>query len=145
MGEYSVTDLPRGAARRLNGFMQEMHNWEVEYYQKSIVAFDSDSSESDLEEEMRNALLTVFRKYVLEGGRNYDRLGSLVCGRYPEYDEESDQLDVIAVSEDGASVIIKKTRGLASVFRLHLSVSNGLFMVSGRDLQNGQKWQRTYV
>lgn len=48
--------------------MREMYSWEVEYYQKSIEAFDNDSSESDLDVEMRNSLLPIFQEYVFEGG-----------------------------------------------------------------------------
>lgn len=68
MEKYSVTDIPDGFLETLNAFMREMYNWEVEYYQKSIEAFDNDSSESDLDVEMRNSLLSIFQEYVLEGG-----------------------------------------------------------------------------
>ena len=145
MEKYSVTDIPDGFLKTLNGFMREMYNCEVEYYQKSIEGFDNDSSESDLDVEMHNSLLPVFQEYVLEGGRNYDRLENLVCGRHPEYDEDNDQVDVISIGEGEVSILIKKTRGLASVFRLHLSESNGQIKVCGRDLQIGQKWLKTYV
>lgn len=79
------------------------------------------------------------------GGRNYDRVESLVCGRHPEYDEESDQVDVIDVGEKEIVVLIRKTRGLASVFRLTFTVNDGVYKVAGRDLQGGEKWQKTYV
>lgn len=145
MLKYSVADLSDGFREALSGFMREMYGWEVKYYHKGINAFESGSPESDLDEEMRNDLLMVFHKYVVRGGRNYDRVESLVCGRHPEYDEERDQVDVIDVGEKEIVVLIRKTRGLASVFRLTFTVSDGVYKVAGRDLQGGEKWQKTYV
>ncbi|WP_176507251.1 NTF2 fold immunity protein [Pseudomonas urethralis] len=145
MEKYSATDLDEEFGKVLKGFMHEMYNWELAYYQKSIDAFDGDLSETELEETMRKDLLKIFRQYVLEGGRNYDRVENLVCGRYPEYDEVNDRIEVIDRSEKKVSVIIRKTKGLAAAFRLNFVVSDGEFMISGRDLQHGQKWQKTYV
>ncbi|WP_054887939.1 NTF2 fold immunity protein [Pseudomonas sp. NBRC 111130] len=145
MEKYSATDLDEEFGNVLKGFMHEMYSWELAYYQKSIDAFDGDLSETELEETMRKDLLKIFRQYVLEGGRNYDRVENLVCGRYPEYDEVNDQIEVIDSSEKKVAVIIRKTKGLAAAFRLNFVVRDGVFMISGRDLQHGQKWQKTYV
>ncbi|WP_053388463.1 NTF2 fold immunity protein [Pseudomonas sp. 10-1B] len=145
MEKYSATDLGEEFGKALKGFMREMYNWEMTYYQKSIDAFDSDLSETDLEEAMRKDLLKIFRQYVLKGGRNYDRVENLVCGRHPEYDEANDQVEVIDSDGKKVSVVIKKAKGLAAVFRLNFVVDDGVYMVSGRDLQHGQKWQKTYV
>lgn len=145
MEKYSATDMGGEFGEVLQGFMHEMYNWEVAYYEKSIEAFDSDLSEADLEEAMRKDLLKIFRQYVLEGGRNYDRIENLVCGRYPEYDEANDLIEVINNGGKEISVVIKKTKGLGAVFRLNFVAGDGIYMVSGRDLQHGQKWQKTYV
>ncbi|MNO97170.1 hypothetical protein D3C76_888670 [compost metagenome] len=145
MVKCSVTDLSDCCGATLKGFMGEMYEWEVKYYKKSIEAFNEDSPESDLEEVMRSDLLNIFNKYVMEEGRNYDRVENLVCGRHPEYDEGSDYIEVVEVGDKKVSVVIKKTKGLASLFRLTLSVSDGVCMIASRDLQNGRKWQRTYI
>ncbi|WP_060511700.1 NTF2 fold immunity protein [Pseudomonas sp. NBRC 111124] len=145
MEKYSATDLRGEFAMTLKGFMHEMYNWEVSYYQKSINAFGSDLSEVDLEEVMRKDLLKIFRQYVVEEGRNYERLENLVCGRNPDYDEDNDEVEIINRDEKKVSVIIKKTKGLIAVFRLSFVMIDGVFMVEGRDLKSGQKWHKTYV
>ncbi|CAH0647677.1 MULTISPECIES: NTF2 fold immunity protein [Bacteria] len=145
MEKYSATDLGEEFGKALKEFMHEMYNWEMTYYQKSIDAFDSDLSETDLEEAMRKDLLKIFRQYVLKGGRNYDRVENLICGRHPEYDEANDQVEVINNDGKKVSVVINKVKGLAAVFRLNFVLSDGVYMVSGRDLQHGKKWQETYV
>lgn len=145
MEKYSATDAGGDFRRALNGFMHEMRIWEVKYYQKSVEIFDKSSSDTNLEEIMRNDLLNIFRKYVLERGRNYDRVANLVCGKHPEYDDKNDEIDDIRVSKKEASVIIRKTKGLTSVFRLTFTMDDGVFMITGRELQHGQKWKKTYV
>ncbi|WP_079228605.1 NTF2 fold immunity protein [Pseudomonas putida] len=145
MEKYSAIDTGDDLERVLNGFMHEMRTWEAKYYQKSIESLDKSSLDTDLEELMRNDLLNIFRKYVLEKGRNYDRVANLVCGKHPEYDDENDEIHDIKVSKKEASVTIRKTKGLTSVFRLIFTIDNGVFMVSGREFQHGQKWQKTYV
>jgi len=145
MEKHSATDLGGEFGMTLKGFMHEMYNWEMSCHQKSINAFESDLSEVDLEEVMRKDLLKIFRQYVLEDGRNYERLENLVCGRNPEYDEENDEIEIINRDEKKVSVVIKKTKGLTAVFRLSFVMSDGVFMVEGRDLKSGQKWHKTYV
>ena len=145
MAKYSATNLSDECMAVLKGFMGEMYDWEVEYYKKSVEAFDDESHESDLEEIMRSELLNIFNKYVLKGGRNYDRVENLVCGRNPEYDEGSDQIEVVEVGEKEVSVVIKKTKGLASLFRLTISLTGGVFMIASRELQSGTKWKKTYI
>ncbi|MFJ4068644.1 NTF2 fold immunity protein [Pseudomonas sp. NPDC089996] len=145
MQKYSVTELSKVFGKTLRDFMREMYDWEVKYYQKSIEALGGDSSEVDLEEVMREDLLKIFRKFVLPGGRNYDRVESLVCGRCPEYDEKNDQVEVVEVNQKKIAVVIKKTKGLAALFRLTFAVDKGVIMVSGRDLQSGRNWQETYI
>ncbi|UBM26732.1 RhsIA family immunity protein [Pseudomonas sp. p1(2021b)] len=145
MVKYSVTNLSDECILVLKGFMSEMHGWEADCYKKNVEGFDDDLLGSDIEEVMRNELLDIFNKYVLKGGRNYDRVGNLVCGRHPEYDEGSDQIEIVGVSEKRVSVVIKKTKGLASLFRLTLSLTDGVFMIASRELQSGGRWQKTYI
>ncbi|HGY9626732.1 RhsIA family immunity protein [Pseudomonas putida] len=145
MAKYSETNLSDECVMVLKGFMSDMHDWETECYKKSVENFDDDLHGSDVEEVMRSELLNIFNKYVLKGGRNYDRVENLVCGRHPEYDEESDQIEVVGVGEKGVSVVIKKTKGLASLFRLTLSLTDGVFMIASRELQSGGRWQKTYI
>ena len=145
MAKYSATDLSDDSMVVLKGFMSEMYGWEIECYKKSVEAFDGDLHESDIEEVMRSELLNIFNKYVLKGGRNYDRVENLVCGRHPEYDEGSDQIEVVGVSDKEVSVVIKKTKGLSSLFRLTLSLTDGVFMIASRELQSGGRWQKTYI
>lgn len=69
----------------------------------------------------------------------------MVCGRHPEYDLGGDQLEVEVVSDNHALVVIKKTKGLAPVFRLTLAATDGKCMIVSRELQSGNKWQKTYI
>ncbi|WP_157214887.1 NTF2 fold immunity protein [Pseudomonas sp. GM84] len=145
MEKFSVTDLSDECRDVLKGFMSEMYEWEVKYYKKSLDAFEDDSLESDLEVVMRDDLLKIFKTFVAEGGRNYDRVENLVCGRHPEYDLGSDQLEIEVVRDNHVLVVIKKTKGLAPVFRLTLAATDGKCMILSRELQGGNKWQKTYI
>lgn len=131
-------------ASTLEGFMQDMFDWEMNYYGRWINA-SCDATGPELESEMREDLLKIFNRYVVKAGRNYDRLENLVCGKIPEYDHVHDKLEVIHIGADKVLVVIEKLRGLKSTYRLTFSKRNGAFMLSKRDFQDERKWCRTYV
>jgi hypothetical protein len=79
----SLTNLRDDYREALLGFMTAMNEWESSGYKKSLQAFTDDSLEDGLEQSLRNDLLVVFKKYVVDEGRNYDRVENIVCGRSP--------------------------------------------------------------
>lgn len=141
----SVTNLRDDYREALLGFMTAMNEWESSGYKKSLQAFTDDSLEDGLEQSLRNDLLVVFKKYVVDEGRNYDRVDNIVCGRSPEYDLVNDDVEIYDGKGSEVSVIIRKNTGLRACFKLSLIVEGGLCKVSRRDLQDDKKWQRTYV
>ncbi|MGE7989474.1 NTF2 fold immunity protein [Pseudomonas sp. NPDC089554] len=145
MEKYSITNLGDKYRDTLLGFMAAMYEWESSGYEKSLEAFSEDASEIDLEKSMRADLLVIFKKYVVDEGRNYDRVENIVCGRWPEYDLAHDEIDVCIGGGSTASVIIRKKTGLRASFKLTLVMEGGVCKVGRRDLQSDKKWQRTYV
>lgn len=145
MEKYSVTNLRYEYRDALVGFMRAMYEWESSGYTKSLAAFSDDSLGEGLEQSMKNDLLLIFNKYVVDEGRNYDRVENTVCGRFPEYDLGSDEIEVCEDNGNSVSVIVRKKTGLRASFKLTLTMEGNECKVSRRDLQDGRRWQRTYV
>ncbi|WP_050585804.1 NTF2 fold immunity protein [Pseudomonas putida] len=145
MEKYLATNLRGGFRDALLGFMAAMCEWETLGYKKSLEAFSDDSLVEALDRSMKSDLLKIFKKYVVDEGRNYDRVENIVCGRYPEYDLVNDEVEVCESNGSTVSVIIRKKTGLCASFRLTFIMDGETCKVSRRDLQNGEKWQRTYV
>lgn len=145
MEKYSVTNLRDEYQDALTGFMRAMYEWESSGYKKTLAAFSDDFIGEDLEQSVKNDLLLIFNKYVVGEGRNYDRVENAVCGRFPEYDLGSDEIEVCEDNGNSVSVIVRKQTGLRASFKLTLIMEGNECKVSRRDLQVGQRWQRTYV
>lgn len=145
MEKSSVTNLLDKYRDALLGFMGAMYEWESSGYKKNLEAFSDDSLEEGLEQSMRSDLLVIFKKYVADEGRNYDRVENLVCGRFPEYDLANDEVEVGEDKGGAISVVIRKKTGLRASYKLTLVMEGNSCKVSRRDLLNGKKWQRTYV
>lgn len=126
------------------GFMDGMFAWEVKYFDRKVANFYNDS-EPDLEDEIREELVSLFTEYVIKGGRNYDRVDNLVCGAPPDYDRGGDDIDISRVHSDKSSVLIKKRKGLETTYRLTFVKRHGKFMLSKREFESMDGWCRTYV
>lgn len=145
MEKYLVTNLREEYQAALVGFVTAMYEWESCYYKKSIEAFSDDSLEEDLEKNMRRDLLAIFEKYVIDDGRNYDRVENIVCGRHPEYDLDNDEVELYDEALNAVSVVIRKKTGLGACFKLTLIMDDETCKIGKRELQSGKKWQRTYI
>lgn len=127
-----------------NGFMDGMFEWESKFFDRKIDNFHNDS-EPGLEGVMEAEILELLSKYVLKVGRNYDRAENLVCRNPPDYNRRSDKIEVDHVSPNKVLVKVQKLKGLESTFRLTFLKKNGRFMLSKRELYDGEKWRATYI
>lgn len=107
--------------------------------------FDEATSGVKLESLIRADLTKIFHKYVLDQGRNYDRLENLVCSLHSDYDINSNKLEVIRVEDDVVSIGLKKAKGLSSLFRLTLVGEGGVCKIKRREIENKGKWEITYI
>lgn len=144
MGKYLITELREDYRATLLGFMVEISKWESVYYKKSMEDFNETVSGVELEDAMRADLAQIFYKYVMDEGRNYDRLENLACSFHSDYDLNN-QLKVIGEEGDVISVGLKRTKGLSSSFQLVLASVGGACKIIRRDLEYNGKWQRTYI
>jgi len=142
---YSLTNLRDEYRDALLGFMGAMYEWELSGYKKKLAAFSDDSLEQEVELSIKNDLLVIFKKYVVDEGRNYDRVKNLVCGRFPDYDLVSDGVGMCECKGGAVSVIIRKNTGLRASFKLTLIMEDDACKVSGRYLESDGRWQRTYI
>lgn len=145
MGRFLETNFEEKSRSAFVAFMNAMHDWEVISYKKGVEAFADEASAAHIEDQVRENLAKIFEKYVVKGGRNYDRIENLVCGMHPDDDLDRDDIEVEKENDGEVSILIKKTTGLCSLFRLTLTLQDGECKVSRRDLKSDEGWEVTYV
>jgi hypothetical protein len=135
----------RGEFERIyEDFMDGMFAWETKYFDRKIDNFHNDS-EPGLDDEMREKLLSLFNKYVINEGINYDRVENLVCRTPSDYDRNGDDVEINHVSAEKILVLISKRKGMKTNFRLTFIKKDDAFMLSRRDFKSSGRWCRTHV
>jgi len=124
-------------------FMQQMNEWECEFFDKRKDGFAEGKDDIGLKQAYASKLKIIFDAFAFKDKSNYGRLIDLGCTRPATYDPGTDVVELVASSNGSMVVQVQQVKGAESCSRLYLVMKGGEWKIKKREvLSFDGKWQR---
>ncbi|MDZ3991664.1 NTF2 fold immunity protein [Pseudomonas sp. Teo4] len=137
------SDIKENVPESLKKFMQEMNEWECEFFEKRKDGLSKGVDDLALKENYALKLERILDAFALKDKSNYGRLIDLGCTRPATYDPKTDEVELISSSDGSMIVQVQQMKGAEVCSRFHLVVKGGEWKIRKREMLNfDEKWKR---